>query len=106
MLLFNTNLELLRFTFSYILFLKNDYKTPCAAGKIERPMHAEALFLCSGILIQLSRCSVTLTYRILDFDHVTVDQIIAGRTTEVQFSVGFFDFFSGNTDIVQSLSRC
>ena len=37
-------------------------------------------------------------------DDIAVDEVVAGGTAQVQPPVGFLNLFTGNTDIVQSLS--
>ena len=46
-----------------------------------------------------------LTYHIIVLYDIAIYEVVMVRATEVQLLISFFNFLTGNTDIVQSLSR-
>lgn len=45
-----------------------------------------------------------LRHQRLAFSNITIDQIVVVDATEIEISVCFINFFTGDTDVVQSLS--
>ena len=46
-----------------------------------------------------------LTYHIIVLYDIAIYEVVMVRATEVELLISFFNFLTGNTDIVQSLSR-
>lgn len=55
--------------------------------------------------MRLSRCSRwALGHQNLSLSNVTIDQIVVVDAAEVEVPIGFINLFTGNTDVIQSLS--